>query len=515
MLLLLYSPPLGAFNAAILQVVCVSQVVDIEDPAYMRLKYTMPPSLRGRIYLVKSRFPEAKNSKHLAVIAEVNRALDVLTRPSDERQIEQHRCIAEAVACAYPAPFWLSTFANEPIDAKMEAQNVLCGAIVLGDLPLVESLQASKSPMAADLNRPNPYFGRPLSLAAAWGHHSIVDYLLHHGADPRLTLNVEEEKDLEWQPNVDLSLDGRFFEKRPIGSALRAATLGGHEDVARLLLEPKYCLSPTKVEYFRAIVAGARGGHLHLIELLLQTMGKNVTDFPGLGDEMLWEAVRHDQLDVVQMLLQSGINVNSYPWPNLPAERGTLSVAAAQGNTRMVRFLLEQGADVNCTINRDDEVAIECAARCGQEEVVEYLLEQGADPFRALRSASEAGQARVVRLLLARDANLLKQYGSQAGRVALRKAIIAKNPTVISLLVDAGVPLNDGYNGPYELPICTAKAGAAQWLVDFLISLGATDEDLEDYPTDSPRFLEEDVLRQHLVGGVRVTRRTWEWVGKY
>lgn len=363
-----------------------------------------------------------------------------------------------------------------------------------------------------DVNGLSEHFGRPLPLAAAWGRLHIVRHLLHDGADPHLLSVRESPKD--WDRDFDVELVRRFTYKIPTSSALLAAVFGGHEDIVRLLLEPKYRISLDGSEYLRAILAGAQSGHLHLIELLLRTMGKNVSDLPNLGESMLWAAVRHDRANVVQMLLRSGVDINCYPWPNVPASRGTLSSASAQGNIHMVRFLVDQGANVNYSINFRSEQSIDCAARCGQEEVISFLLDQGADPVRALRCAAEAGQARVVKFLLARDAELIDQDGAEAGYTALRKAITSKNPAVISLLLDAGVALN-GYADPYDHPIFLAKATAAPWIVDFLISLGAQDYDFEGFPDDSTKFLEEDIGRQQLVGGVYVSKRTWEWVGKY
>lgn len=76
----------------------------------------------------------------------------------------------------------------------MEAQNLLSGPIVLGDLSLVKSLQAIRSPIIADVNGLSPYFGRPLALAASWGHLHIVHHL-HSGTDPHLTSHAEHLTD--------------------------------------------------------------------------------------------------------------------------------------------------------------------------------------------------------------------------------------------------------------------------------------------------------------------------------
>jgi len=75
---------------------------------------------------------------------------------------------------------------------------------------------------------------------------------------------------------------------------------------------------------------------------------------------------------------------------------------------------------------------------------------------------------------------------------------------VIELLISAGVSLSDGYDFVDACPIFIAKAGAAQWIVDFLISHGAMDQEFEseDFSANMSRFSEEDMTRQRAIGVV-------------
>lgn len=79
-----------SFNAAIMYTLCVSQVVDMNDPATPHLAMRIPPPLKGEILLTKSRSPKATEDKYLpkclAAIANVNEALDRLTQPTGERR---------------------------------------------------------------------------------------------------------------------------------------------------------------------------------------------------------------------------------------------------------------------------------------------------------------------------------------------------------------------------------------------------------------------------------------------
>ena len=481
----------------------------------------MPRLLVGRILLVNSSSPKAKQNKVYATLARVNHAIDCLTMPDEKRRVEQHQMISEAMSFRSLTSYTRMNTIDQQVDPKTEAQNVLSGAIIIGDLPLVTSLLSSASPLdlATAANTESPYFSRPLQLATACGHVDIVRYLLECGADPHASTDPNlnrREDDNKWDPSGRLALGDRYDCRSTRGSALRVAVLGGHEDIVRLLLYPEYRLSPTKAEYFRAIVAGARGGHINLIRLLIETAGQeNVSKFEDLEQEILWEAARHNQYEVVQMSQDNGINVNVAPYPSCRGYGNALCIAASRGHTNIVRLLLERGADVNLEINNHG-YAIEDAAVGGHEEVVEMLLDRGANLDRALVSAAGSGQVRLVRHLLGKDVNLLTHkwlHGSETvGMEALRHAILCKNPTVISLLVDAGAPLNDGYAAPDLLPIVMAKMFAAEWIVKFLLSIGAADQEVdEDMCEDS-----ESPNGSFLKGlRVRVTKRTWEWIGKY
>lgn len=500
-----------SFNAAILEAICVSQIVDIYDPATPNLVRSMGPTLRGKVFVVKSHSAEVTSKSHLSVIANVNLKLDTLTGETDEETTKcRHESIAQAVGIVHSVSQW----GKEPVDAKLEAQNLLSGAIIIGDLSLVKSLLASgeSSPTLADVNGATPYFGRPLTLAAAWGHLEIVRFLLDCDARPDLFSSRyqpgEDSKgeNTDWDPQDEASLWHVSSYRDPPASALRAAVLGGYEDIVHLLLLPQYRLSSTKFEYLRAVLAGARVGRLDLIQTLFEAVGKCLSDFPGLGREMIWEAIRYDQKEVVQMLLDEGVDINAFPVPDNRTYRGTLQIAASLGNISMVRFLIERGADVNFVgFNRAGNLPIEVAARCGQEEVVVLLLEQGSDPARALRSAAEGGQSRVVKLLLDRFPDLPQREEGDVGREALWKALAVRNLTAIAMLVKGGVSLNEGYEYSATLPINLAKQGLGSWVVEHLISLGAQD-------TDAVAFTDKNPVN---VGGVLVSERTWEWVGKY
>ncbi|OAQ59215.1 F-box domain and ankyrin repeat protein [Pochonia chlamydosporia 170] len=503
-----------AFNVAILDAIIVRQVVDSLDPATPSLWWLMSSDLRAKIAVVKSCSTEVARTDGLFAIARVNQMLDKLTSETDENLLrKRHEAVAEVVnpCCSgYGSP-------DKTYDAKLEAQNILSGAIIIGNMPVVKSLLTGSQDVPTPLvnvNGTTSYFGRPLVLAAGCGHIQVVRYLLNHGARPDIISGYslhETEIDREnsdWEPALDTALllassGNRHPATAP--SALRAAVLGGYIDIVRLLLLPEYRLSPSKMEYLAAIVAAARVS-VDLIQMLVQAGERSFLDICGLGQEMIWEAIRYDRKDVVQMLLDTGAaDVNQLAESYHSRITCSLQYAASLGNIGMIRFLLERGANIHLPEFAGGHSPVEGAAISGHEEAVEILLEHGANPDEALRGAARGGEPRVVKWLLDRFPDLLHQENGDVGRRALFYAVGCRNLTSLTILVKHGAALNDGYAYPSELPINLAKDGFGSWVVRHLLSLGAED-------TDTETLQEREFTG---MGFIRTSERTWEWLGKY
>lgn len=180
--------------------------------------------------------------------------------------------------------------------------------------------------------------------------------------------------------------------RSPEGSALRAAALGGHEEIICLLLEPRYGLSLPRAEYLRITLAAVRGGHLNIIEIILQNMGTSVRELGAFQEEMLWEAARHDQEVVVQMLLVHGTDMNALPYADGRDHGCAIKIATSQGYHHLVRILLDHGSDSNC----ESQTPIIAVAQGGHEEVVQILLEHGASMEKAFISAVDGGQVHLL-----------------------------------------------------------------------------------------------------------------------
>ena len=303
------------FNAALLQAICVTQVIDINDPATPNLSVRMDPSLRGKIIAAKSRAPSHFNANQmpLSVVATVSSMVESTIGKTDQELAKSRR---ESIAGA------VKIECKTPVDAQIEVQNLLSGAAIVGDVSVLERLLAGECspslPASIDVNGTTPYFHDCLTLAAARGHVAAVAYLLGRGAridsiagywhSPHEPHNIaglaDWNKHAEWVRHRALS--------REPPSALRVAVREGHEKVVSLLLQRQHRLHTNSIEYLRAIVAGAYSGRMELIQLLLQSLDKDFSDFDGLGNEMLWAAVRCNRKKVVEWLLDNGVDVNAF-----------------------------------------------------------------------------------------------------------------------------------------------------------------------------------------------------------
>jgi hypothetical protein len=90
---------------------------------------------------------------------------------------------------------------------------------------------------------------------------------------------------------------------------------------------------------------------------------------------ILYDAVSHAQLEIVEFLINQGINVNG----DEPGGFSPLMVAARSRHEAIVKFLLEKGAEVNLQTEHG-MTALHFATQANSTEMANMLLQAGADP---------------------------------------------------------------------------------------------------------------------------------------
>jgi ankyrin repeat protein len=102
---------------------------------------------------------------------------------------------------------------------------------------------------------------------------------------------------------------------------------------------------------------------------VLLRWGANVDLRNAQGATALHDAALAGKLDVVQLLVEKGANVNA---KDNESGATPLHHAASWGRTEVVTFLLENGADASIRTKGGD-TALESAVVAGQKEVAELL----------------------------------------------------------------------------------------------------------------------------------------------
>ena len=93
----------------------------------------------------------------------------------------------------------------------------------------------------------------------------------------------------------------------------------------------------------------------------------------------LLTAIDEGQSDVVQELLESGIDPNRDPMPKGLQGAYPLHLAVVKGNKEIVQILLDNGAQIDLKAkNKDEATPLAWAAFFGQKDMVSLLIESGA-----------------------------------------------------------------------------------------------------------------------------------------
>ena len=230
-----------------------------------------------------------------------------------------------------------------------------------------------------------------------------------------------------------------------------------------------HCDHLTKEDQAAALISAVQEGHADCVEAVIKSF-INVKD--GNEDPVLLTAARQGNLKCIEALVGAGADVN------LSGKRGItpLTSSAARGYIDCVKFFIENGACVNSLNPDEEEFPLVLAAVNGQTEIIKILLDAGADVnrkrfsgFSALTRASGAGHHETLKILLERGAatatdealewaadgghdkclKLLLQakYEKQECSAPLHKAIMKGYVDCADILIKAGADVNSRHYG--------------------------------------------------------------------
>lgn len=171
--------------------------------------------------------------------------------------------------------------------------------------------------------------------------------------------------------------------------------------------------------------------------LLQQSFGKphyaldvNVSQVDGMT-ALHW-AAHHDDLEIAQLLVRSGANVNAVNRYGVTP----LTLACTNGNGALVNLLLDAGADPNTTLP-GGETALMTAARTGRLGPIKALLSRGADVHGLVHGMGRQEGPGDIAIESLRDPSI-RDYDIKAEQTALMWATAEGHVEVVEELIKAG-----------------------------------------------------------------------------
>lgn len=157
-----------------------------------------------------------------------------------------------------------------------------------------------------------------------------------------------------------------------------------------------------------------------------------------ITQQELIEAALYGKIETVRNALTQGYNVDELD----PEKRTVLMYAAFNGQTDIVKMLIEAKADVNAQDKTGTSPLMFAASAPNGTETIKVLLESGAqinrvdtnEHFTALMWAAAEGQTENVKLLLAKGADLslkdidgdtAESFATKAGHTAVAQILKA------------------------------------------------------------------------------------------
>ncbi|CAH0019738.1 unnamed protein product [Clonostachys rhizophaga] len=261
-------------------------------------------------------------------------------------------------------------------------------------------------------------------------------------------------------------------ESYTLGSPIYYAALAGLTSTVATSLEHGAELSSPGGDYHNALQAASIGGHEDIVRLLLNHSGIKVNAMGGLLGNALQAAATNGNAKALSQLLSRGADLRLEVTrklfvycPNgarVNARGGKYSnalyAACYRGYEENVRILLSHGADCNAETEKHI-TPLQAAVGDNHIGIAKVLLEKGANVNHssglygtALQLAAARGHAGMIRLLAEHgaDINFLLERGgglnSRGGyyRSALQAAAARGHTSIVTKLLEAGAHDNPG-----------------------------------------------------------------------
>jgi ankyrin repeat protein len=222
---------------------------------------------------------------------------------------------------------------------------------------------------------------------------------------------------LKLLPDIDDTLQYLHQRDNQHVNLLMLAALYGHDAVTRILLSHSsnvqnlvdligtvQDIDGNLVTHVTALWCACDRGHYTVARTLIEVGKADV--YHGANNPLLINAIINKRFDTIEFLIENGyVDIDQTKERDHP-NYNSLILSAARGQTKIVAYLLEKGADIDYT-TRVQDTALGCAAMNGHLDTVQLLCSSGAATNMENRNgetplilAFENGHSHVVDYLL-------------------------------------------------------------------------------------------------------------------
>ncbi|KAL3448408.1 ankyrin repeat-containing domain protein [Aspergillus insuetus] len=350
---------------------------------------------------------------------------------------------------------------------RFPSDTPLTAAISNSHMDIIQMLIKAK----ANLNRRSDG-NTPMISAARVGNVAVIELLLEDGASPAMRCG-DTCPLLETAGNghlaatkVLLAADADVNAEIGHTCALMEATRGGHIEIMKTLLQAG-ASTKTTFQWSHPLSVASMLGNLEAMRILIDA-GADVNPH-AMGEDPplpLWEATKNNHVDAVLLLVESGgTECASSPWWFLSEDDGKFSnlpfVAATFGSIDVLRLFMSKGFDINI-LGQHKRSVLSLAAENGHTDCVNFLLDKGADIVQALLKkgakihisdknnhnplhwAASSNKAEAIKALLAADTSggTSLQQTRVTGETPLMLAIAYGCEEAIKVLVADGTSIH-------------------------------------------------------------------------